>query len=127
VIDQQVAQRLAPIEQERQQRQIVEAAVPRVKQQLAEAEKWPLFTESKVDILAELQRNPNAGLRDAYMTVVLPKMAADRDKVRQEVLAEMSNRPHTTTASSSVTGRARETSEPVDTSDIVRQALRGLK
>jgi hypothetical protein len=127
VIDAQVQQRLAPIEHERQQRQVVEAAIPRVKQQLAEAEKWPLFAESKADILAELQKNPNAGLREAYMAVVVPRMAADRDKVRQEVLAELQSRPHTTTATSSVTGRAAEKSEPMNTADIVRQALRGLK
>lgn len=126
-IDRHVSDRLAPIEQERQQRQVMETAIPKVNAQIAEAEKWPLFTESKAEILAELQKNPNAGLRDAYQTVVIPKLAADHDKIRQEVLAELNGRPHSTSVTSTVSSRTAETSGPQDTQAIIRQAIRGLK
>lgn len=127
VIDHQVAQRLAPIEQERQQRQVVEQAIPRVKAQLAEAEKWPLFTESKAEILAELQKNPQAGLRDAYQTVVIPKLAAGRDKVRQDVLSELNARPHSSTVTSTVSGRTAPDTGPRDTQDIIRESIRKIR
>jgi len=127
VIDQQVAQRLAPIEQEREARQYIERMTPVVQAQIVEAHKWPGFTESQAEILAELGKNPKAGLKDAYLTVCLPKLAADKDKVRQEVLAELNARPRSTTTTSTVPSRGADKSEPQDTQDIIRRAIAALK
>lgn len=126
-IDRHVSERLAPIERERQSRQVLEAAIPRVRQQLAEAEKLPMFSESKAEILAALQKNPEMGLHDAYMSIVVPKLAAGRDQVRQDVLAELKSRPHSTTVTSTVSGRAVSDAEPASTEDIVRAAIRQIR
>ncbi len=132
VIDQQVAAKLAPIEQERQANQFIAEAVPRIKAQLAEAETWPLFKENKAEIQAavsKLPQNlaPDAVLRMAYQSVVLPKLAANRDIVRSEVMAELKSRPHSSTVTTTVSGRGVQSPEAVDTADIVRQALAGIK
>ena len=127
VIDAHVAARLQPIEQERAGRLAIEQAIPRVKKQLEEAEKWPLFTESKAEILANLKANPGVTLEQAYQKAVLPKLAAQRDTIRQEVLAELNGRPHSTTVTSTVTGRTAPDAGPMDTADIVAEAVRRLK
>lgn len=124
VIEQQVAERLRPIEEERATQQTIAAAVPKIRQQIADAEKWPLFAESKNEILAHLQQNPQADLRSAYQQVVIPKLAADRDKVRQEVLAEMKARPHSTSATTTTAGRSTPDNGPRETQDIIRESLR---
>jgi hypothetical protein len=127
VIDARVAEQTAPIMQERQQRQVYEAAVPKVKAQIAEAESWPMFKEAKAEILKALQSNPTWGLKDAYQSVVIPKLAANRDTVRQSVLDELKTRPHSTTVTSTVSGRTSQGGEPLDTADIVRNAARSIK
>lgn len=127
VIDAQVAAKLAPITQEREARQHIEAAVPRVRAQIAEAENWPLFKESKTEILGVLKANPTWGLKDAYQQVIIPKLSANRDQVRTEVLAELNTRPHATTVTSTTTGRNIPTTEAMSTEDVVREAMRGIK
>lgn len=126
-IDQHVSQRLAPIEQERAARDQIARNLPIVQQQIAEAKTWPMFVESQAEILAALQKNPKSSLHAAYQSVVLPKLSASREQVRQQVIAEMNARPHSTVAGSSVTGRTAPEAAQQDTSDIVREAMRGLK
>jgi hypothetical protein len=132
VIDQQVAQRLKPIEQERAAAQFEAQAIPKIKAQLAEAQTWPLFKEHQAEIqkaVAALPQNlpPEVVLRQAYQSVVLPKLAANRDTVRSEVMAELKNRPHASTVTTTVSGRGVQSPEAVDTEDIVRQALASIK
>jgi hypothetical protein len=132
VIDQQVAQRLAPIEKERQSAQFIAEAVPRIKAQLAEAQTWPLFKENQAEIQAAVKAlpqhlAPDVVLRMAYQSVVLPKLAANRDTVRAEVMAELKNRPHASTVTTTVSGRGVQSPEAVDTESIVRQAMAKLK
>lgn len=127
VIDHQVAQRLAPIEQERHARLYAEKMTPVIQAQLDEAKTWPLFVESHQEILAVLNKYPQAGLRDAYQQVVIPKLTAGRDKMRQEVLAELNARPHASTVTSTVPGRTAPDTGPQETADIVREALRNFR
>ncbi len=131
VIDAQVAQRLRPIEQERAAAQHIAEAVPRIKGMLADAATWPLFKEHQAEIQAAvsaLPRNlaPDVVLRMAYQQVVLPKLAANRDTVRAEVMAELKNRPHSSTVTTTV-GRTSQPSDVLDTESIVRAAMRNLK
>jgi hypothetical protein len=125
--EQRIAQRLQPFERDRQQRELMAQAVPRVKQQIAAAEQWPLFKESKAEILAVLQSDAAVDLQTAYQRVVIPKLAASRDTIRQDVLKELATRPHSTVAGSSVAGSRADDTGPADTADIVRQALRGVR
>lgn len=124
--EQRVEQRIKPFEQERQQREMLEAAVPHVKQQIADAEKWPLFKESKNEILAALQADPRIDLTGAYQRVVIPKLAANRDQVRQDVLKELASQPHSTSVTRTTPGRADESGAPRDSRDIIRQSIAGL-
>jgi hypothetical protein len=123
--EQRIAQRLQPIEHERQQRELIAAAVPRVKQQIAEAEKWPLFAESKAEILALLQSDPRIDLTGAYQRIVIPKLAANRDQVRQDVLRELNTRPHSTSVTRTASSRVEDT-QPRNTRDIIAAAIAGL-
>ena len=124
--EQRVAQRYAPIEKEHQARALYQAALPKVQSQLNEAEKWPMFAEHKTDILKALQADQKLGLLEAYQKVVIPKLAAGRDTMRAELLAELKGRPHSTSVISSAAS-TREDTGPADTGDIVRRVLSGLK
>lgn len=124
--EQRLASRLQPIERERQQREMIEAAIPRVRQQIADAETWPLFKESKQEILAALQSDPRIDLREAYQRVVLPKMSASRSKIREEVLREMGAQPHSTSVTRTAGGRNEEQA-PRDSRDVILSAIAGLE
>jgi hypothetical protein len=105
-VEQRLTKRIAPFEQERQLRAIEAAATPKVQAALEAASKWPLFKENEGDILKALQADQSVSLEQAYQRVVLPKLAADRDKIRQEVLAELNQRPHSTTTRATTGGRS---------------------
>ncbi len=132
VIDAQVAARLKPIETERAAAQFEAQAIPKIKGMLADAQTWPLFKENQQEIqkaVAALPQNlaPEVVLRMAYQSIVLPKLAANRDTVRAEVMAELKNHPHSSTVTTTVSGRGVQSPEAVDTESIVRQAMAKLK
>jgi hypothetical protein len=58
--------------------------------------------------------------------VVLPKLAADRDKIRQEVLTELSARPHSTTTRATTGGRSTDDS-PQSSRDIISRIASELE
>lgn len=98
-----------------------EAAKPQIRKQLEEAKTWTLFNESEDEILQVLQSNPNISLEGAYREVVFPKLVADRNKMRQDVLQEVKKAP----VASSVPTRAATkptapTGEPQSLEDIIR-------
>jgi hypothetical protein len=135
VIDAQVAQRLQPIEAERQQRTLLEQSQQRVARQMADIQTWPGFTEHKPAIeqaltaevkAAQAERRPLKPFDQVYREVVFGKLAATRDQVRQDVLAEIQNRPHSTSVTK-VAGGAPEGTGPRSSADIIRDSIRGLK
>ena len=135
VIDAQVAQRLQPIEAERQQRTLLEQSQARVARQMADIQTWPGFTEHKAAIeqaltaevkAAQAERRPLKPFDQVYREVVFGKLAAARDQVRQDVLAEIQNRPHSTSVTK-VAGGAPEGTGPRSSADIIRDSIRGLK
>ena len=135
VIDAQVAQRLQPIEAERQQRTLLEQSQQRVARQMADIQTWPGFTEHKPAIeqaltaemkAAQAERRPLKPFDQVYREVVFGKLAAARDQVRQDVLAEIQNRPHSTSVTK-VAGGAPEGTGPRSSADIIRDSIRGLK
>jgi hypothetical protein len=132
VIQAQVAERLKPIEQERAAAQFEAQAIPKIKAQLAEAATWPLFKEHQTEIQAAvkaLPQNlpPEVVLRMAYQQVVVPKLAANRDSVRQSVIEELKTRPHSTSVTTTVAGRSSASADSASTEDIVRNIARGIK
>jgi hypothetical protein len=124
-VERRIAGRIAPFEQERQERQIFEAAVPRVKAQIAAFQKKPLFNENKAEIEKALAADPNISLQDAYDLVVLPKLTADRNRIYQELLAEQNARPHSTSIANTA---SRQSEAPTgDSRDIIRRSIAGYR
>lgn len=95
-VEERITKRFAPIEQRFQAETRLQAAQTAVRTQLEEAASWPGFTEGQNDILRALQADPQMTLEGAWRKVVVPKMAADRDRIRQEVLAELNAKPRST-------------------------------
>lgn len=120
--------RLKPFEQERQraqetarQAQIRRDAEAAVATRLEKARKRQGFTENEAEIMAAMQADPKLDLDDAYYQVVFPKLAADRTKVRQEVLTEIKATPTSTSLASA--GASTATSKPKTTADIAREEI----
>jgi hypothetical protein len=90
------------------------------------ARKWPQFKESEADILATMDAEKAKGnfitFEDAYMQVVVPKLAGDRTKIRQEVLTEINGQPRSSSATSTVAPPA-NTDKPKTTADIARELI----
>lgn len=126
---QQVESRYQPIREQWEAQQRMQMLVPQVERQIAEARTWPLFNESEEEIVQVLNANPGASLEQAYRSVVFPKLQAQRDKIRQEVLAEIKKAP---TASSAPTQRVKpvqgpaQSSGPRDLEDIIREQIAPL-
>lgn len=124
----QIQDRFAPMETEWQARRKEEAIRPMIQKQIAEAKTWTLFNESEDEILAVLQKDKNISLEGAYRQVVFPKLVAERNKVRQEVLAEVKAAPTATSVA------ARTASKPVaqpegprNMEDVIRAEVEKLK
>lgn len=82
-----------PIQQEWQAQQQFQKIIPVVQAQIADARKWPLFNESEVDIVKALQSDPKMTLEGAYRVVVHPKLMADRNRMREDILKEIKSAP----------------------------------
>ena len=104
-----LAKRLGPFEQRKAQEEHLKTVIlPELNRQIAEAEaNWPGFKENETEITAALEQNKNLSLEGAYRMVVLPKITADRSRIRTELLAEIKRQPvSTAVASSRTTPRA---------------------
>jgi hypothetical protein len=122
-----IDKRFGPIEQEWKSREQLARLVPEIDKQITEARKWPNFNELEPAVVKLLDADPNTTLesayRQAYQAAVVPKLTADRNKIRSEVLAEIQKRPVATASPSA----ARPKSAPVGpqkTEDVITQALR---
>lgn len=136
-ITKQIEDRYKPIEtqwqaqqaQVQQQKYMNETVIPQIQKQIDEARTWPMFKEHEEDITKILQSNPNASLEGAYRQVVFPKMTADRDKMRQELLKELQTAPVAPT--SAPASRTRPTTAPQagprSLEEIIAEAVQTLK
>jgi hypothetical protein len=100
-----------PIASDWQEQRRIAAALPVIRKQLEEAKTWALFNESEEEILAVLDSDKQISLEGAYRQVVFPKLIADRNKVRQDVLQEVKAAP---TSTSVVARAASKPSAPSD-------------
>jgi hypothetical protein len=92
-ITSQFDERFKPMETEWQAQKRIEATLPVVRMQIAEARTWPLFNESENDIVRILESDKNISLEAAYRKVVFPKILAERTKIKQDVIQEMQRAP----------------------------------
>lgn len=120
--------RYKPIETEWQEQKRIEATLPVIRAQIAEAKTWPLFDDNEAEITRVLQLDPNISLEAAYRKVVFPKLVAERNSMRQNVLQEIKTAPVATSVP------ARAASKPVPPSagprsveDIIRDSVATLK
>lgn len=105
--EERISKRYAPIEQQWQAQQEYQRAVPVVEKQIAEARTWPNFNELENEVVKLLQADQRMTLEGAYMrayqTHIVPRMTADRQRVKSEVLEELKKRPAASAAPSNPT------------------------
>lgn len=123
-----VEQRYAPIEQDWQAQRRREELMPQIERQITEARQWDRFAELEPEIIQVLQQNPTMNLERAYMHTyqknVVPKLAADRNTMRSEILAELKKAPVQTSAptrSMKTTSTAPTGPRPIE--DIIREEM----
>jgi hypothetical protein len=125
--------RLKPFEdQAKQQREAAAEEARRnemhahLAKRIERARKWPQFVDHEKDILAAMDAEKAKGnfitFEDAYMQVVVPKLAGDRTKIRQEVVDEINKVPRSTGVTTAVSPAA-VTDKPKTTADIARELI----
>lgn len=130
--DQHQAAQDAAAAQERSYRQ-TEAA----NRQWAEASaNWEGFKENASEILAVLKADAALAQKEnrrvitldrAYNRVVLPKMKADREKTRAEVLAELKKAPTSTSTAAQTQAGAADDGKPKSVEDIIKASIASIK
>jgi hypothetical protein len=125
-----VEEKLSPYEKERKEREkqarireIHEQASAALNEKLDRASKWPGFIDNQEAIAQLITKNPQLDLVDAYMQVVPPKLAADRNKMRSELIAELNEQPHSTSVQVSPAAQKKENTGPKSTADIAREVI----
>lgn len=123
-----LSKRLGPFEQRKAQEEHLKTVIlPELNRQIAEAEaNWPGFKENETEITAALDQNKNLSLEGAYRMVVLPKLSADRSRIRTELLAEIKRQPVSTAVASSRTSPRAPQAGPRSLEDIVLEEARRL-
>lgn len=119
-----LSKRFEPIESEFRARKAYEEMIPRVRQQLTEASKWPLFSENQDAIRTAMEGDRSLSLEAAYRAVVLPKLQSDRDKMRQEILAEINGKAKAAATPAAVPAAAAPASKDQSVESIIRAAIR---
>lgn len=128
--------RIEPFEKERadrekaeqlaaRQRQIDDLAEQAVTELLGRAEKWPLFGDNKKAIFDAVNANPKLDLRDAYINHVMPLIAADRNKMRAELIKEMQGAPNATSTATAAVPAAGDQNQSLE--DVVRESIRAAR
>lgn len=135
----EVEKEFGPIRDKARAQERLEAAIPKVQAQIAEARKWPKFTENEVEITKALQSDEDLTLEGAYNRVVVPKLAqvqteaqlsADelKKKIRAEVIAELKQTPRSTSASTGSGKPAQRSSAgPRSLESVIEEAMQTLK
>lgn len=128
-VTQKVQQHYAPIEQEWQHQQRMAKLVPVIEKQIADARTWPHFAELEPEVIKILKSDPQITLERAYVKafqdIQVPKVSADRNQIRSEVLAELRKKPMNSSApSSQVRPGTGQSNENRSIEDVIAQAAR---
>jgi type II secretory pathway component PulK len=108
-------------------------ASERARSMMAEAQNWPGFKEHEADILKALQadteqaraagKRPTLSLDAAYRQAVLPKMTADRNKMREELLKEINGAAAKTPTTTHGGAEVVKKQGPADTRSIASRVI----
>ena len=125
----QLEERYKPVENEWRERQRIEQTLPVIRKQIEEARTWMLFNENEQEIIAALKADPRISLEGAYRQVVFPKLIAERNQMRQDVIKEVKAAPVSSSVTSRVTTRpgAPASGEPRSLTDIIKEQIDSLK
>lgn len=137
-------EREAQAQQQAQHQQVLEAVTARSRDQLTEAQAWPLFgplaadgslTEFQTQVLGELQRDseqaraegrrPSLSLEGAYIRIASQRWTEDDSVKRKRILSELQGAPRSTAAGPSPTD-APARRGPRSSADIVRDVMAKL-
>jgi hypothetical protein len=133
----EVDKKFGPIESEWQAHKRVESLRPVINAQIEEARTWEGFTDNEAEIAQALKSDQKLSLEGAYRKVVLPKLRAawegekaklvpERNKLREEILAELKAAPRST-AVPSISTKATPTTGPKSLEDIITEQIQSLK
>ena len=97
-----------------------------LRKRVERARTWPQFKEHETEIStfmdAERAKGNFVRFEDAYMQIVIPKLAGDRTKIRQELVTEMNALPKT--SSTVATGAPKhDENKAKTTADIAREIM----
>jgi hypothetical protein len=126
-IEERLTQRFAPIEQQFTAQRTYAQAAAKVEQQLAAASKLPKFEDNKQAIAEALMKDETLTLEGAYLQIVLPQLQPDRDKMRQEILAELNAKPRAASAPVRTPAPAGASDGSRSVEDIVRESAAKLR
>lgn len=126
-VTKQVEDRYRPIESEWKANQQVQAVMPAVRAQIAEARTWPLFNDNETEVVTALQADSRLTLEGAYRKVVFPKITAERNKMREDILKEVKAAPRSTSAPVGATKPTSMPTGPQTLEDIIRESIKTLK
>lgn len=126
--------RLGPIEAERKAREAEAARLPEIQKTIAEVkdqwgDEFPKEGSAEEKAIVKLlNENPRMSFATAVSRVMVPKLRADREKQRMELLEEMKGREKAAAkgAPAAVKGVG-DPNAPRSTEDIIRQAIAGIK
>lgn len=127
-VTKQVETRYSGMETAWREDQHIKSVVPVIRAQIAEAQTWPMFTENEAEITQVLESDKKISLEGAYRKVVFPKLALDRDKMRQSILAEVKAAPQSTAVGSTTKSSVRPTtSGPRSLEEIISESIQSMK
>lgn len=123
-----VTKHYAPIEQEWQQQQRMAQLVPVIEKQIADARTWPNFAELEPEVIKILKSDPQISLERAYVKAfneqVVPKVSADRNKIRTEVLAELKQKPVSSSAPTTAVKPGSQPTGPRSLEQIIEDSVK---
>jgi hypothetical protein len=125
----QFDQRFKPMETEWQAQKRIEATLPLIRVQIAEARSWPMFNELEDEIVKALEGDKTLSLEAAYRKVAFPKILADRTKIKQDVMAELQRSPVSTSvaATRAATRPVTQNAGPRSLEDVIKDSVESLK
>lgn len=128
---------LKPYKEREERDKAVSSLRERTQQQIAEAQSWPGWKDHEAEILKALRedsetaakenRRPSLSLEGAYRQVVMGKMTADRQKLREELLAEINATAKTTPTVTNGGPAPMTPGKPLSNRDIVAKTLANLQ
>lgn len=126
--EERLSKRYAPIEQEWQQQQRYQQMVPVIEKQIAEARTWPNFAELEPEVIKLLKADQQLSLERAYVKAyqehIVPKLTSDHNRVRTAILAELRQKPLSSSAPVQPVKPAPKPAEGRSMDDVIRDSLR---